>query len=366
MELKYYVLGKKDNKLLINSLNKYYTLLLTYLDNLEFTNKNLLLDNSNNIDFILSPDISSIIEVLYNLKNNNLYDFLDINILKKLFESELEKFISWYFEKLISNKWTIIWNTNIRLTTFDFNPLNVLDEHPDHTENDVVWWGSIEESKWLEVYTNVFDILKKTDIWIYEELNFIIKKIVPLGTAKNVHNSASYAECIWHLYMWYTLESDILEALVLEAIIHESSHNKLNLIHKFDNILNNDYELKYYSPYRPDARHMWWVFLWVHALTPTVFILLNAYNKWFLKSEDLLKKVLIYNKKNILWLRVIEKYWDLTKVWVEILDELKYVIKLTNTIISTMNIDNWLSKSANEENKKHILNVIKNYSYLKY
>jgi hypothetical protein len=53
----------------------------------------------------------------------------------------------------------------------------------------------------LDVYTKTFELLKVLDEGIYDELNQIIKKIVPLGTAESLHNSASYKECIGHLYM---------------------------------------------------------------------------------------------------------------------------------------------------------------------
>jgi HEXXH motif-containing protein len=55
-----------------------------------------------------------------------------------------------------------------------------------------------------------------------------------------MHNSASYKECIGHLYMGYTIDSDKPEINNLEAIIHESSHNKLNLLLHFDPIVLND------------------------------------------------------------------------------------------------------------------------------
>jgi HEXXH motif-containing protein len=42
----------------------------------------------------------------------------------------------------------------------------------------------------------------------------------------------------------------------LEAIIHESSHNKLNLLFHFDPLILNSLEENYYSPFRPDARHL--------------------------------------------------------------------------------------------------------------
>jgi HEXXH motif-containing protein len=48
--------------------------------------------------------------------------------------------------------------------------------------------------------------------------------------------------------------NDTPEIYNLEAIIHESSHNKINLIKQFDPIMLNDIEEKYYSAIRPDAR----------------------------------------------------------------------------------------------------------------
>ena len=106
----------------------------------------------------------------------------------------------------------------------------------------------------MEVYTKTFRLLKKIDTGIYDELNFMIQRIVPLGTAENIHNSASYKECIGHIYLGYTMGVEHPEINILEAIIHESSHNKLNLLMHFDPLLNNPYEEKYYSAIRPDAR----------------------------------------------------------------------------------------------------------------
>ena len=75
-----------------------------------------------------------------------------------------------------------------------------------------------------------FELLKNVDEGFYDELNKIINKIVPLCTSESMHNSASYTECIGHLYMWFVLWVDQPEISNLEAIIHESSHNKLNVL----------------------------------------------------------------------------------------------------------------------------------------
>jgi HEXXH motif-containing protein len=107
---------------------------------------------------------------------------------------------------------------------------------------------------WMQVYTKTFKLLKKIDSGIYDELNSIIEQIIPFGTARNVHNSASYKECIGQIYLGYTLCDSQPEVHILEALIHESSHNKLNLLLHFDPLLKNPYEEKYYSAIRPDAR----------------------------------------------------------------------------------------------------------------
>jgi HEXXH motif-containing protein len=61
--------------------------------------------------------------------------------------------------------------------------------------------------------------------------------------------------------MSYTINADNPALNNLEAIIHESSHNKINLIMQFDTIILNTREETYYSPYRPDARHIYGIYL---------------------------------------------------------------------------------------------------------
>ena len=41
---------------------------------------------------------------------------------------------------------------------------------------------------------------------------------------------------------------------------------------KFSRVREN-----YYSPFRPDARHLKGVFLAIHAFVPTIYILMKAY-----------------------------------------------------------------------------------------
>ena len=89
----------------------------------------------------------------------------------------------------------------------------------------------------------------------------MIRKIIPLGVTKSMHNSASYSTCIGHLYMSYPTDMEMPSVALLEAIIHESNHNKLNLIMKQDPLVLNSREEIYYSPYRPDSRHIQGIYL---------------------------------------------------------------------------------------------------------
>jgi HEXXH motif-containing protein len=56
------------------------------------------------------------------------------------------------------------------------------------------------------------------------------------------------------------------ELALLEAILHEYNHNKLNLIMQTERLVLNDLTEAYYSPYRPDARHILGIYLGIHAI----------------------------------------------------------------------------------------------------
>lgn len=373
MKLNYYVLWTQDNIMLNNYLNKYYTLLITYLTELSDTwiltqEINELL-KINNRDFILNPDYSSIINLLYKeiikLNKQNLWN---INKYIDKLKNEINFFLKWNFSNLSSNIWTNIAWTNIKLTDIDLNPYNILEAHPDHKSNWVwLWWWECSQEEWLKIYEKTFELLKQVDSWIYSELNKIIKKIIPIWTSKWVHNSCSYKECIWHLYLWYTIDSSNPEINNLEAIIHESSHNKLNLIMHFDPIILNTKEEKYYSAIRPDARHIHWVFIWYHAFAPTMYILMKAYRDWYLWNDDFwLEKIVLYHIKTKFLQKVIKKYAKLTKLWIEISEEIDYVIGLMDEILKELNPSKEVINRAREKQIEHFKQVNFKYPHLEY
>lgn len=195
----------------------------------------------------------------------------------------------------------------------------------------------------------------------------LINKIIPLGTAKNVHNSASYKECIGHLYLGYEITSEFPEILNLEAIIHEFSHNKLNLIMHFDPIILNAYEEKYYSAIRPDARPISGVFLGYHAFAPTMYILMKAYNDGLIeKDESLLNKIVLYHFKTKLLQKVIQKYANLTEIGKKISSEIDFVIEKMDEIFAQINPEKKLIEKAKQEQKNHFENVARSFQNLYY
>jgi hypothetical protein len=376
MKLNYYVLWKKDNEIISNYLDKYYLLLVTYLEKLkenwiliEQIEKLLKIYNR---DFILNPDQSSIINLLYKEIIEKSPQYLwDVKIFELNLQEEINIFLNEWIdsENLISNKWRCIAWTNIKLTVLDNNPYNIMEDHPDHAKMDAIswsWWEKTEE-EWLNIYEKTFNLLYILDKWIYSELNQIIHKIVPLWTARGMHNSASYKECVWHLYMWYTIDSNKAEINNLEAIIHESSHNKLNLIMQFDPIVLNDKTLKYYSAIRPDARHIHGIFLGYHAFAPTMYIIMKAYLDWYLRDDKAwLEKIVLYYIKTKFLQKIIKKYAILTDLWKEISEEIDYVILQMDILFKKINPSKEIILKAKEKQNEHFSDVNKNYPYLEY
>lgn len=361
-EIKYYVLGKKNNEMLLWYRDKYYLQLIEKVK--VFDHEKLvtsLLSLSDNKEFILHCDNAARIEYLYYYYKYNEKLYGHENIIKS-FLWDIDYFLkTWKYQQGSANN---IWDTNIILDDFDRNPYNWMETHPDHINNKtwVGFWGTLE-SKWLSIYSQAFSALKSIDEWIYDELNFIIQKIVPLWTDPRIHNSASYKEAIGHLYMWLTVSDKLSENYqviqCLEAVIHESSHNKLNLVNKFDQLLLNDYQLRYYSPYRPDVRHIWWVFLGIHAFVPTIYTLLRYYKKFEVSDDHLLEKILTYNIKNNLSLKILNRHAIFTDVGKDIMREVEYVMKLTNILLKEIQVKDELLQRAKEKAVEHFQNVKK-------
>ena len=375
--LKYYVLWKKDSPLLKQYLEKYYNLLLDRLEKLKIKSElkqsiDSLLNSKEKKSFITNADNSSLINYLYLELVELKPQFLG-NIKEKqdLFLSQIENFLKEWIDSpnLVMNQWTEIPWTKIKLTNYDNSPYSKREAHPEHVQEWAIswnWWEKNEE-EWLKVYKKSFDLLKDLDEWIYDELNQIITKIIPLWTARGKHNSASYKEVIGHLYMWYTIDSSSPEINNLEAIIHESSHNKLNILLQFDPIVLNTKEEIYYSAIRPDARHIHWVFLGYHAFAPTMYIIMKAYKDWHLWNDRIwFDKIVLYYIKTKFLQKVIKKYAKLTNLWKEISNEIDYVISLMDDLLKQLKPSKQQLLNARKIQEQHFNEINRNYPHLKY
>jgi HEXXH motif-containing protein len=161
----------------------------------------------------------------------------------------------------------IIPGTSILLTLDFYNPDVEQHAHPEHKKNDIgISFGSKNEHEWREMFASSFSILAKVSPGYVDEINKIIRKIIPFDVSYKVHNSGSYSDVIGHLIMSYPTGMDQPELALLEAILHEYNHNKLNIILQTESLVLNDRSEKYYSPYRPDARHIHGIYLGLHAI----------------------------------------------------------------------------------------------------
>ena len=368
-DLKYYVLWTKNSELLSDYLEKYYNKLLNDLETIKESNIDNKLSDLiwrlfniyDNKKFILNWDISSLINSI-RISNDSTSVFKIKNEIKIFIEEWIDS------ENLIQNKWIKIFWTDIKLTINDNNPYNWDEAHPEHIVNWwVIWWWKKSEKEWLDIYEKTFILLKNVDEWIYYELNEIITKIVPLWTAEWLHNSASYKECIWHLYLWFIIDVSKPEVNNLEALIHESSHNKLNLIMQFDPLILNDNQEKYYSAIRPDARHIHWVLLWYHAFAPTMYIMMKSYINWDLWTDKWwLEKIVLYYLKVKFLQKVMKKYAKFTKLWLEINEEMNYVVSKMDTLFKKLNPNKEVINSAKSKQIEHFNQVNNNYPNLEY
>lgn len=373
MELQYYVLWKKNNPMLQEYLDLYYDTLCNILSELSESgcmNESItkLLEHPNHRKFILHADISSTIHILHDA----VVKKASIPWPQELYSDRLTKQIDLFLQgkesDLIYNQWEKIGDTEIRLTTEDYNPYSADSSHPDHEGSGAgVWWWNRPEAEWLQVYTKTFELLKRIDEGVYDELNQIIGKIMPFGTSEGLHNSCSHKDCIGHLYMWYTTDTDTPEFNIVEAVIHESSHNKLNLIMQQHDLILNDMTEKYYSAYRPDARHIKGTYLWLHAFAPVIYILMTAYEKGLMwESRSWLWKIVLYYLKNKITYKVLVKHGKFTPLWQDILDEIKYVLDLTDKAFTSINCPKEVIMEARDMQKSHFLEVNKNYPHLEY
>ncbi|MBI5610373.1 MAG: hypothetical protein HY902_15960 [Deltaproteobacteria bacterium] len=146
------------------------------------------------------------------------------------------------------------------LATADNNPLADYEAHPDKSGNAVSLGGQPPQA-WVDALRTSFALLDEHLPLLGEELRWVLRLIVPVGYDAERHLSASYQEAIGVVYM--TLHPQPMT--MVEALVHEYQHNKINAVFSLDPLLHNAWSPLYASPVRPDPRPLHGVVLAVHA-----------------------------------------------------------------------------------------------------
>ncbi len=152
---------------------------------------------------------------------------------------------------------------SIVLALADDNPLALLDAHPDKQGNAIDLGGHSEE-EWIETLRASLALIERHLPALRAEIDLFIHQIVPVGWDAEKHLSASYQEAIGTIYL--TLHPSLMT--MVEAVIHEFSHNKVNALFELDPVIENARDALYASPIRPDPRPLHGVLLAVHAFLP--------------------------------------------------------------------------------------------------
>lgn len=155
----------------------------------------------------------------------------------------------------------------IALALADNNPLAMQEAHPDKQGN-AIDLGGRPASEWVASLREALSLVRLHLPAIRDEMDLYVQQIVPVGFFADKHLSASYREAIGTLYL--SLHPSPLT--MVEALVHEFQHNKLNALLESDDVLENAHEPLYRSPVRPDARPLHGVLLAVHAFVPVALL----------------------------------------------------------------------------------------------
>jgi HEXXH motif-containing protein len=152
---------------------------------------------------------------------------------------------------------------SIVLALEDNNPLAMLEAHPGKSGNAIDLGGESVET-WIGSLRGALATIAQFLPVFRAEIDLVLQQIAPVGASAETHLSASYREAIGTLYL--TLHPSHMT--MVEAIVHECSHNKINALFSIDEVLENAFEPLYASPVRPDPRPLHGVLLAVHAFLP--------------------------------------------------------------------------------------------------
>ncbi|MGH1343868.1 MAG: aKG-HExxH-type peptide beta-hydroxylase [Nannocystales bacterium] len=150
----------------------------------------------------------------------------------------------------------------VMLCRADDSPLAMHEAHPDKDGNRTSLGGQAQ-SQWVESLRAALELIGVGLPDLHAEIELALHQIVPVGYEESRHLSASFQENLGTAYM--TLHPQRMT--MVEAIVHEFSHNKLNALLEIDPVLHNAFEPLFSSPVRPDPRPLHGVLLAVHAFT---------------------------------------------------------------------------------------------------
>ncbi|MCO4760241.1 MAG: hypothetical protein KC502_01980 [Myxococcales bacterium] len=155
----------------------------------------------------------------------------------------------------------------VYLACSDNNPLSDFEAHPDKQGNTLSL-GDKTAAEWTKSLQRCWAMMARYLPHFAEELRLVATLIVPVGFEPERHLSASYQEYIGAIYM--TLHPN--DMTMVEAVIHEFQHNKINAAFNLDPLLHNAFAPLFSSPVRPDPRPLHGVILAVHAFQPVALL----------------------------------------------------------------------------------------------
>jgi len=149
------------------------------------------------------------------------------------------------------------------LSTHDTNPLSDFEAHPDKEGNSIDL-SDRPASEWVDSLKLSLDYIEKGLPELRAEMELVMQQWIPVGYEPERHLSASYQEAIGQAYL--TLHPNTFT--MMEAMVHEFQHNKVNALLNLDPLLENAFYPLFSSPVRPDPRPLHGVLLAVHAFLP--------------------------------------------------------------------------------------------------
>ncbi len=203
----------------------------------------------------------------------------------------------------------------IVLALADNNPLAMHEAHPDKRGN-ALDLGGRPASEWVAALREALHIVGAHLPDLRDEMDLYVQQIVPVGFFADKHLSASYREAIGTLYL--SLHPSPLT--MVEAVVHEFQHNKLNALLESDDVLENAHEPLYRSPVRPDPRPLHGVLLAVHAFVPVALLYERLLASGDARaSESRLREIVRINREGT---EVLRTHARPTPVGKALLDEL--------------------------------------------